>query len=98
MIFQSKNKKKMNLKYFFAAQIVIFAAAVYAAVVTCDNKGLFRNKSRCLFFNSVLAMRFRSDCKYSKNALNLGSAHQLLSSILALKNKAGFQVETWAHH
>ena len=34
----------MNLKFFFAAQIVIFAAAVYAAVVTCDNKGLLRNK------------------------------------------------------
>ena len=45
----SCQKTKMNLKYFFAAQIVIFAAAVYAAVVTCDNKGLFRNESRCLF-------------------------------------------------
>ena len=34
----------MNLRYFFAAQIFIFAAAVYAAVVTCDNKGLYSIK------------------------------------------------------
>ena len=34
-----QDKRKMNLRYFLAAQIVIFAAAVYAAVVTCDNKG-----------------------------------------------------------
>ena len=40
----------MNLRYFFAAQILIFAAAVYAAVVTCDNKGLHWNIS-CDFSN-----------------------------------------------
>ena len=44
-------------------------------------------------FNLVLAMRFRSDCKYTKAALNLGSTHQLLASILALKNKEGSQVD-----
>ena len=97
-----KQKTKMNLKYFFAAQIIIFAAAVFAAAVTCDNKGSFWNNTsnwRKRFFsshssfNSVLAMRFRSDCKYTKAALNLGSTHQLLASILALKNKEGSQVD-----
>ena len=38
-------------------------------------------------------MRFRSDCKYSKAALNLESTHELLASILALKNKVGLQVD-----
>ena len=38
-------------------------------------------------------MRFRSDCKYSKAALNLESTHELLASILALKNKAGLQAD-----
>ena len=95
---KTKKKQKWTWNTFLLLRLLYLQRLYMQLLWHVITKVCFEINQDAYFFNSVLAMRFRSDCKYSKNALNLGSAHQLLSSILALKNKAGFQVETWAHH